>query len=306
MKKHYFSRLLSALVVTFVLSIIHHQSTFADEIPDYRLQVSPSFAEIAEMKPGKTYDGVFKVQNTGAKDFEYTIEITPYGVSDINYTLDDDSETDYTIIKDWIVLSKDSGNLPSGESTEIKYTIKVPSDAPGGGQYALINVRLVQSDDEKTGASIKTANQIGFRLLTDVDGNTRRNGGVVEQNINSILFNPPIIATSLVENTGNIHLQASYILRVYPLGSSEEIYTNEDSPATVTVLPETQRFNSISWEGAPHLGVFRVEQVVSIANDTKTYSKIVFLCPIWLLFIVLLIIFCVVFWIVSRIRSRKD
>ncbi len=306
MKKHYFGKLFSAFFAAFALTFITNSPVAAADTPDYRLQVSPSYAEIDEMQPGKTYDGVFKVQNTGAKEFSYAINITPYSVSDDKYTLDSETETAYTQMKDWVTLSQDSGTLAPDSTEEIKYSIRIPSDAPAGGQYALINVRMIQNDDANSGAAISATKQIGFRLLGDVEGNTRRTGKVTEQNIPSILFNPPISATSVVENTGNTHITASYVLQVFPLFGNEEVYTNEESPYEVTVLPETSRYNSISWDDAPHLGIFRVKQTVTIADDTQFIEKTVFLCPIWFIFIILLIIFCIVFWICSRIKSRRE
>lgn len=306
MKKHYFGKLFSAFVTAFALAFITNSPVAAADTPDYRLQVSPSFAEFEEMQPGKTYEGVFKVQNTGAKEFEYTIGVSPYSVSDDKYTLDMDSETAYTQMKDWVQLSKDSGKLAADSSDEIKYTIRIPSDAPAGGQYALISIRMVQNDNSSTGAAISATKQIGFRLLGDIEGSTRRTGKVTEQSIPSILFNPPISATSVVENTGNTHIKATYVLQVFPLFGNEEVYTNEESPYEVTVLPETSRYNSISWDNAPHLGIFRVKQTVTIANDTQTIEKTVFLCPIWFIFIILLIIFCAIFWIFSRVKSRRE
>lgn len=306
MKKHYFGKLFSAIVAAFALAFITTNPVAADETPDYRLQVSPTYAEFEKMTPGKSYDGVLTVQNTGSKDFEYEIEVTPYSVSDEHYTLDSDSETVYTQMKDWVSLSQKSGTVPAGGSEIVKYTIRVPQDAPGGGQYALINVRLVRGSESEASAAINMTKQIGFRLLGEVDGNTKRSGKVTEQSIPAVLFNPPITANSTVENTGNVHVKASYVLQVFPLFSNEEVYTNEDSPYEVTILPETSRYNSISWDGAPHLGIFRVKQTVTIADDTQTIEKTVFLCPIWFIFIILLIIFCIIFWVFSRVKSRRE
>lgn len=306
MKKHYFGKLFSAFVAALALTFITNTPVAAADTPDYRLQVSPTYAELGEMRPGKTYEGVLTVQNTGAKEFDYALSVSPYSVSDDNYTIDSDTETAYTLMKDWVTLSRESGTLAADSSEEIKYTIRIPSDAPAGGQYSLINIRIVQDNNANSGASISATKQIGFRLLGEVEGNTRRTGKVIEQSIPSIIFNPPIMATSVVENTGNTHITVSYVLQVFPLFGDEEVYTNEETPYELTVLPETSRYNSISWDGAPHLGIFRVKQTVTIADDTKTMEKVVFLCPIWFIFIILLIIFCVVFWIISRVKGRNN
>lgn len=308
MKKHYFCKLFSAFLAAFALTFITSSPVSAADVPDYRLQVSPSFAEIEDMQPGKTYEGTFKVQNTGSKDLSYAIDVAPYSIKEDEktYSIDSSTDTEYTQIKDWISFSKDSGDLTPDSSEEIKYTIRIPQDAPAGGQYALINIRMVQDKDAESDAAITTTKQIGFRLLGDVEGNTRRTGKVTEQSIPSILFNPPISATSVVENTGNTHVYASYVLQVFPLFGNEEVYTNEENPYEAVVLPETSRYNSISWDDAPHLGIFRVKQTVTIADDIQTIEKTVFLCPIWFIFIILLLIFCIVFWIISRSKSRKE
>lgn len=305
-KKRILGRFFAAIAVAFTLVFACSPSILAADIPDYRLQVSPTFVDIPDLKPGKTSEGTFKIENTGQKEIGFEINTSPYSVADKNYTIDPTIESEYTQISDWITVSEKSGTLPAGETIDIKYTIKVPSDAAGGGQYALINVRMVQDAANDGEASINAVKQIGFRVLSNVEGSVDKKGKIVEQNINSILFNPPITATSTVENNGNTHVTASYVLQVYALGGSEEAYTNEENPTTVTILPETQRFNSISWEGAPPLGIFRVKQTITIAGETDTYTKVVFLCPIWLLFIILLAVFLLIFWVVSRIRSRKN
>ena len=94
-------------------------------------------------------------------------------------------------------------------------------------------------------------------------------------------------------------------MQVFGLFGDEEVYTNEENPTTATVLPDTSRFNTQIWEGAPALGIFRVKQTVSILDQESVTEKIVFLCPIWFLFIILLIIFAAVFWIVNRVRTRN-
>ena len=129
---------------------------------------------------------------------------------------------------------------------------------------------------------------------------------MIENKIPTFLFNPPISASSIVENTGNTHANVKYVLQVYPFFGDEEVYTNEEDPTTLVLLPDTRRLNTVSWEGAPSLGIFRVKQTVSFWDETSTTEKLVFLCPIWFIFIVLLIIFCAIFWIVSRVRNRKE
>ena len=274
------------------------------EKPDYRLQISPVRLDL-DLEPGTTSTGTFEVQNTGLKAYDFVLGVDPYSVTDENYSIDSETRTAYTDIVDWITFSQNEGHVEPNQNQEITVTVTVPDDVPAGGQYAMIYAEMVRNDEpESTGVAVN--HRVALLVFSEVEGNTRREGQVLETKIPSILFNPPITATSLVENTGNVHATAYYTLQVFPLFGDEEVYTNEENPATLTILPETQRFNSISWDGAPQLGIFRVRETVTILDDTQTIEKIVFLCPIWFLFLILLIIFFVIFWLVSRARSRKS
>ena len=274
------------------------------EKPDYRLQISPVRLDL-DLEPGTTSTGTFEVQNTGLKAYDFVLGVDPYSVTDENYSIDSETRTAYTDIVDWITFSQNEGHVEPNQNQEITVTVTVPDDVPAGGQYAMIYAEMVRDDElESTGVAVN--HRVALLVFSEVEGNTRREGQVLETKIPTILFNPPITATSLVENTGNVHVTAYYTLQVFPLFGDEEVYTNEENPATLTILPETQRFNSISWDGAPQLGIFRVRETVTILDDTQTIEKIVFLCPIWFLFLILLIIFFVIFWLVSRARSRKS
>ena len=274
------------------------------EKPDYRLQISPVRLDL-DLEPGTTSTGTFEVQNSGLKAYDFVLGVDPYSVTDENYSIDSETRTAYTDIVDWITFSQNEGHVEPNQNQEITVTVTVPDDVPAGGQYAMIYAEMVRDDElESTGVAVN--HRVALLVFSEVEGNTRREGQVLETKIPTILFNPPITATSLVENTGNVHATAYYTLQVFPLFGDEEVYTNEENPATLTILPETQRFNSISWDGAPQLGIFRVRETVTILDDTQTIEKIVFLCPIWFLFLILLIIFFVIFWLVSRARSRKS
>lgn len=312
MKSNHFVRKALVALLAMVASVVASGSfvsiASAAEIPDYRLQVTPSFNEIEEsLKPGGTYTGKFKIQNTGSKEFRYEIDFSPYSIADENYNIDSKTESDYTQMSKWITVDKPAGTIASDETIEIEYTIRVPRDVAAGGQYALINVKmLTDNDNEQTeGSAFKVIQQIGFRVLASINGTTRKTAAITDNKVPGFIFNPPITVSSVVNNSGNIHAKATYVLQVFPLFGDEEVYTNEENPVELTILPETKRYNELSWDGAPHLGIFRVKQTVKIFDEVSVTEKLVFLCPIWFLFIVLLLIFCVIFWIVSRVRSRR-
>lgn len=276
-----------------------------EEKPDYRIQVSPAKLEL-DLKPGESVTKNFRVQNTGTKDFDFELSSGPYNVEGEEYKNDLSKVTDYNMIKDWITFSKDKGSVKAGESEEVTATVKVPKDVPAGGQYAVILARMIEPKDESA-SGIVAEKQVGILVFSkNVDGNTRTTGGVVDAKVPSFIFAPPIKATSVVENTGNVHADATYILQVYPFFGGEEVYSNEENPDVRTILPDTRRLNTLSWDGAPQLGIFKVKQTVKFLGETKEIEKVVFICPIWFLLIILAVIFLAVFWIVGRARGRKE
>ncbi len=306
MKVFHQTKLFLAVVFSAVaLALTSFSSVNAADIPEQRIQISPAKDDIGELKPGEKYIGTFKVQNTGSEPFDFKIGVTPYTVKDEYYSPDYDSTNQYTDIVNWIKFSQDTGTVEPNGEVEVAYEIKVPADVPAGGQYAILTAETSNKEDTGDSSGVVVVRRAGMLLYSNVKGVTRKTGSVIENKISGILFNPPISATSIVENTGNTHANVSYVLQVYPLFGNEEVYTNEENPTVLTVLPETRRLNTISWAGAPQLGIFRTKQTVTVFGETSVTEKIVFLCPIWFLFIVLLLIFCAVFWIVSRIRSRK-
>ncbi len=298
-------KVLASLVLALSVLAVTATPVFAEDRPDYRLQVSPSKLDI-ELAPGATEKKSFQIHNTGNKAFKYSIEVTPYSVIDEDYNPNYSNESKYTDLAKWVTFSQTEGEIEPDGSAKIDVEINVPKDVPAGGQYASVMVSVDRgAGDSDDGAAIGMTQRIGLLLYSTVEGNTRKEGGVIDNKVPSFRFQPPIIATSTVENTGNVHAEAIYTLQVFPLFGGEEVYSNEDNPETRTILPETKRYNEIAWEGAPALGIFKVKQTVNFLGKDDVTEKVVFLCPIWFLFIVLLLIFVIVFWIVSRVRGRR-
>lgn len=298
------TRRFCGVVLAFVAAVVAVAPAMAEERPDYRIQLTPAQIEL-ELEPGKTTVETFEVQNTGAKDLSFEVSVAPYGVTGEDYKSDFTTETKYNDLAKWITLSDKGGTVEPNGSKEITITIQVPEDVPAGGQYAIVLAKMVSDGSGEDSTAVSVERQVGLVLYSNIDGDTREDAKVAENKVSSFLFEPPITATSVVENNGNVHVEATYTLQVSSIFGGEEIYTNEENPQKALILPETRRFNSISWDGAPQLGLFKVKQTVKVLDDVSVVEKVVFICPIWFMFIVILIIFCVVFWIISRVRGRN-
>jgi len=298
-------RFLGLFLIVGLFGLFNFSSVYAEEEPEYRIQLSPASISL-DLHPGQTSTATFKVQNTGSKPFDYKLSAAPYSVENEVYDANLDAETNYTNIAKWISFSQDVGTIEPNEQDEITVRVSVPKDVPDGGQYGVILAQIV-NDSGSDASGVAITQQVGLLVYSEnVDGQTRKAGNVLENKVPGFLFTPPVRVTSVVENTGNVHANATYILQVFPLFGGEEIYTNEEQPTVLAILPETRRLNTMTWDGSPKLGIFKVKQTVKFLDQNNVTEKIVFICPIWFLLIILVLIFLIVFWIVSRVRGRKE
>lgn len=275
--------------------------------------LSPMYEKIILM-PGEKYRGSVSVvnSNSATEDLHYKAEIKSYSPISTNNdgvydNADTETVTSFNNIMKWITIENPEGVVAPNSKTKLNYTINVPADAVGGGQYA--SIAVTDANDE-TGATdgnsvgIKNIMSVLYIIYADVAGETRKEGIITENNFPSILTDGQLTATSMIRNNGNVHADASYTLQVWPLFSDEEICTNEEEPETSLIMPETERYHVQSCN-LPAVGIFKAKQVVKIFGEVSELEKIVIVCPLWLIFIVLFVIVAFVIWVVIVMKKHK-
>ncbi|MBR0424431.1 hypothetical protein IJI79_02965 [Candidatus Saccharibacteria bacterium] len=309
--KSYFKIFISGVMVA-ALSIINFANApaYAEENNFYGFGVSPMTEKII-LNPGDTYKGSFTVtnpaRNTGS--ITYAVSLSPfYATEDYDITYEDTG--DYNQIVSWITLQNTNGTLAPNEINNVNFTINVPTDAPAGGQYAAIIVKTAASEDENgesedTGVKISQAMAIAHTIFAEVTGTTVHSGDIVSTNLPGFMFDGKITGSSTIENIGNVHGTATYKLQIFPLFSSEEAYTNEEDPDTSTILPNRTRYHETVWNETPMMGIFNAIYTVEYEGMTEQVSRLIIICPLWLIFIILLAIVAIVVWLVIRIKMRK-
>lgn len=283
--------------------------------------VAPQSQEYT-LTPGQSVKGEVEAVNPGdaGGEFYYVAEIVPYSVSDDGeYSSNFELATDYTDVVNWTTISDDDesdkstvrGVLEPGESRKFYYTITVPEDARGGGQYFAVRVKTDADATQKAsnGDAVVVREVVGIASLVfvEVSGNIIVNGEITDNNIPSFVLSPPIRASFVVKNEGNTHAKVSYSLQVFPLFSDEEIYTTEENANSNYVLPGATRMITQTWDKTPSVGIFRVRQTVyydSTDTEPSVTEKMVIICPVWLLSLIFFVIIAIIIWIVIRVRSR--
>lgn len=275
------------------------------------IAISPMSQKII-LTPGETYSGGFTVANpaNATENLNYLVTVGPYYPEASEERPDDYGSgnfTDYTnmnMMTDWITILNPTGTIAPNGNELVKFTIDVPENAPAGGQYASLLVK--ENRDAKAvedSAAVTEVMQMAHLLYAEIAGETINEGAILENNIPSFLLNNELKATSMVQNNGNIHTDAEYVLQVWPLFSDEELCTNEEEPDINMVFPNTKRYHEQLCQ-LPSVGIFKAKQMVKIFGETSIVEKTVIVCPIWLLFIILAVIAGIIIWIVMRVRAR--
>ena len=319
MLKNYKKRGLVALlaIATGALSMFSPIAR-AETIAGYGLTMSPMDEKIL-LNPGDSYTSPFSLSAPTTYDTpaKYTLEATGYFINEEGGNVFEECGG-YCEMKDWITIdSPATGKLEPGEQTEIFFTINVPENAGGGGQYASIMATIEkgtddseQVDDKDAGSgeiksTINEEMRMSHIIYAEVTGDVVRQGDITSASVPGFLLSGNISGSSTIKNNGNVHSSATYKLQVFPLFSDEEVYTNEENPETGLILPERSRYNVIEWKDTPSLGIFNVVYTVDFEGKTTEIKKMVIICPLWLLIIIIIAIIALVVWLYTRSKSRK-
>lgn len=303
MVKSRFRLILTGLITVFSgLAVISSPVSAKSEI---QILLSPATQKLDDLKPGETSRGKFKVFNTGTKKFRYKLSSAPFQVINKKYEHSYTIENQYTQIHKWISFPEPSGVVLPDQNVEVPYVVNVPNDVPAGGQYAVIFVSTDDDGSEGGQKTITTTKSVGMKIYGRVPGNTREEGEILGNSIDTFLFKPPVFATSTVKSTSNVDIAARYDFEVINFFTGRLAYRNDEDSKEQILLPNTEYTGQINWKDAPQLGVFRVRQTVKLLDKVSTVEKIVFVLPLWFIFLVLLTLFLAVFWVISRIKARR-
>lgn len=296
-----YKKIIIGILSVFLSTAVFSSPVFAEGEAKTVLQISPAVLNL-DLFPGQVYENTFVVTNAGTLPFDFGTSTSPYQVRKGDYEPLYDVRSAYTQITEWIFIESGPFHLEPGESKDLKFQIRVPMDPPAGGQYASLNAQTIQNQNDDTVSYISS---IGMIIYANIAGNTRMEGSIKSQSIKGFLLTPPISANVTVENTGNVDTDASSILKVTNVFTGAEAYSNASHPQSNTILPDTYRDIDVAWEGSPFLGIFNVSLTTTFMDEVKTITKTVFICPIWLLVAVgvLLLIFIII--IVCKIRKRS-
>ena len=291
-----------ALVAVLVFTVVSSIDVFAEEKGTAGITVSPMY-QIKVLAPGEVEPGSFVVANPADSDgpIEYELEVRAFSYDSEKGEVFAEKE-DYSDMVDWIVLNETSGTLRPNERHEVSFTINTPTDTRAGGQYAAIITKI-------KGGQVGPLNEvfeIAHLIYAEVSGDTIHKGSVDYVEVPSFLFSGNITGKSAITNKRNVHAYASHVLKVFPLFGDEEFFTNEEDPQKNLIMPDAKRYTSTTWEQTPKIGIFRVIYTVEFEGVTNEVSKVVIVCPLWLVILIAIILGILIVRPFFSKKNKKD
>lgn len=283
----------------------------AIEPGDIVMSLKPSEQDL-ELTPGEVYRGSVTVSNVGRLPFDVHASVSPYYVSNNDYDPDFNTESSYTKLHNWIKLDRETYHIEPNGSTNVSFTIDVPGDVSGGGQYAAI--MLTSDANENAGGAMKVTSQLAAIIYGHIEGGQMKaEGELIGHSLPNFLFNSNFNVSQTVKNSGNVDFKVVQKLTITNFFTNQEVIgpdsVGDDGQylgySVATVLPGTSRTGILTWREAPKLGLFRVTQEVSFLDQEYTFSKLVLICPIWLIVVILAIIIALIVLLIFKIKRGR-
>ena len=292
----------SVLFLSLFSLVFLNGKVFAAEEVETKLQISP-VEDRMSLDPGAVYKNNFTIVNKSEEEKTFEISILPFQVERETYKPVFNVKNSYTQITNWITAKAEKYTLKPGEATIIYYTINVPEDAPGGGQYAVISITTRNATGEDQTVSVDAS--INYVVSARVSGVTRETGEIIEQKVSGFLLAPPIKASVKLSNTGNVDQDAKITVEIENAITGAKLYSNADNPKETSLLPETEKTVDMTFDNVLRLGVMRVTMTTDYINNHEKISRIVIIIPIWLIFILIAVVLLIIYKIASKKHNNS-
>ena len=263
-----------------------------------------------ELKAGETYEGYILISNPedSDSDFEFQVEVAPYGVIGNDYTADLTTSSARTKLAEWTKINNPTGTVSPNEKVRVEYTITVPEDAAGGGQYAALVVSK-NSHGIISDSTVGIENVFGMAsiLYAKIDGEIDRAGEVLENSVPGFTTTIPVSSSVMLKNDGNVHEEANIYLSIKNVLNGEIVYPKEGSSGGIQeeIMPGTTRYLAQSIQDISPLGIYEVTQTINYLDNENITTQVIIACPIWFIFLVFVTVCSIISFIISSIINRK-
>lgn len=225
------------------------------------ITISPTSSEIT-INPGEQYQGAIQVINQADSPFDYKPYTLPFTVSGENYDPSFTPIPGATKSEDWVSVKAEKSHLDPYTSTNLSYTVKVPTDAKPGGYYVVVFAETESKTLATTG--VITKQRVGTKLYIRVAGDVQESGRVLTWQVGNLQF-PPLKQLVRIENSGGVYFPATVHTTVRDVFGAPKYEFKQRR----NVLPGKIRRMDIVWDKTPAFGLFKVGGSVEYLGKTE-------------------------------------
>jgi hypothetical protein len=293
----------TAILVCLFLAINLGGRAEAAEGNKTGIAVSPGNLNVGKLEPGTHKEGHYTLYNIGEDEVTVSVFTESYTRTNGSYDFMYGSESSYTKLSNWVTFEQDKYVLAKDEKVEVYFTIDVPDNIHGGGQYTMIINKAESAGASSDGATaIESIKRIGLALGTVVDGELKESGKLVSLTTRFWQFDSPLTANVSVENDGNVDFDVKSDMTVRNLFGGVKFQVKD---VAMNILPESTRDMQLGWEGAT-FGLYKVQVTTKFLDETKTIEKLVLFLPIWVVIVVITLVAATTGYLLFRRAQRKQ
>ncbi|MCL4367512.1 DUF916 domain-containing protein [Patescibacteria group bacterium] len=204
-------------------------------------------------------------------------------------------------ISSWIKVEPSDFILQPKEKKEIVISVKTPAKAEPGGHYATIYFQPLFPQEALTQDTTYLAAKVGVLGFYIVKGQITEAASITSLTIPSFQSFGPVPISLNVKNSGNVHILPAGKVTIRDVFGR---VVTEVPIKPLTVLPQTERELTSSWEQKLILGKFTAQANLVYGSNLENISSpvvnfwVVPVLPIFIILVLLisLIIFFIVIW----------
>ncbi len=219
---------LLAAVIACTASPVGAQTPEGDALPvSWSVHPEPGGAEgvrpnfVLEGAPGDTITDALVVENTSDVNLVLGVYAsdafnTPSGGTDLLA-----GDSDAVDVGSWTTPDVDSITVPAGGSVTVPFTIEIPRDAAPGDHTGGIVTSLRLTEPDAEGNRVTVERRLGSRIYLRIEGGVEPELTFTQLEVRHRGGANPFAPGSLevvyrIENTGNVRLRATRLVRVEP------------------------------------------------------------------------------------------
>jgi len=220
-------------------------------------------------------------------------------------------------LKDYLYPEVTEFTLEYGEKMTLPIEISIPKDAKPGGLYGVVLVAIEpistvrQEEGARATGEVKVISRLGtlfFVRIKGETGETIESGFLKDFKIEKNFYEKgPISFELLFENNGNVYLAPYGIIEIKNF-LGKKVSEIELNPWFV--MPDSLRLRDIQWGEWSMFGRYTADIKVNRGyQDIIDEKSVVFWVIPWKIIsvglVVLTIIICILFWLVSRFEIKR-